>query len=95
MVICCMAILFNPLFYGENKVVTSSRVFNCTEFGINKVGVKQGFPFPNIFNEEWYQTPFKQRPAKVGKAKNGICYLLESLLEGKGNGVMKGERKGL
>ena len=45
------------MFYRENKVVTSSRIFNCTEFGIIKMGIKQSFPFPNILNGTFQTQP--------------------------------------
>jgi hypothetical protein len=29
----------NPLFYREYKIVAACRIFNCTEFGIIKIGI--------------------------------------------------------
>jgi hypothetical protein len=39
-----------PLFDGQHKIVASRLISNCTEFGIIKTGIIQGFPFPYVRN---------------------------------------------
>jgi hypothetical protein len=45
----CISFL-NPLLYRQNKIIASGRIFNCTEFGIIKIGIEQNLPFTGIFN---------------------------------------------
>jgi hypothetical protein len=40
------ASLLYPLLDGQHEIVASRLISNCTEFGIIKTGIIQGFPFP-------------------------------------------------
>ena len=50
---------FYPRFHRKHKIVTSCRIFNCTEFGTIKIGIIQHFPFAKILD-----SAFKTKPTE-------------------------------
>ncbi len=48
---------FYPIFHGKDEIVAACCIFNCTEIGIIKIGIVQGFPFANILNSAFQAKP--------------------------------------